>query len=267
MLNHLKKNLEKGEIIYILPFKEDIEKILIGAWYSGVSLPKYKIWDIHDLQKMLESFYSQSLDKSKITNAFQKLNNFSNKYYSLNLASGNRELVQKLYDEYQNSRANVKWRNFEAFVTKFIEFYFNGYIGEIVTQKVVDGGLHRFDAVAPISIKNINSHFLDIVKNCFNCRYLVFEAKSYSQKISQSEIWRTSKYLHKSALRNVAIIITNSKCDKHCKIIQYGLLREQGKLIIVLEGNDIENIMGEPDNIIEDILKQKIDDLMMSMIA
>lgn len=206
-------------------------------------------------------------NKGEIKNIFDKLNDFANKYYSTNLTILNRNMVQNLYDNYQRDSSRKKWKKFENFMEKFIEFYFRGYIGRIKSQLETENGIHRYDAIAPISIEKKDSYFLEIVKNCFNSRYIVFEAKSYNKQISQSEIWRTSKYLHKSALRSVAIVITNSKCDKHCLIVQYGLLREQGKLIIVLDGNDIKEILNGPEDILESILKQKIDNLMTTLIA
>lgn len=45
------------------------------------------------------------------------------------------------------------------------------------------------------------------------------------------------------------------------------LLREQGKLIIVLDGSDIREILNGPEDILENILKQKIDNLMTTLIA
>ena len=273
VLSHMKHYFQE-EIIYILPFKDEIEKVLLGAWYCGKEIPHCQIWDVSDLQKMLEAVYNSASEtqRDRIINIFKKLNDFTNKYYNKNLISGiifslNRETIQKLYDEFKNDTKNSRWRKFEEFFMKFVEFYFYGYIGRLIPQKITDGGLHRYDAIAPVVLGKTDSNFLDIVKNCFHCRYIIFEAKCYNKRITQSEIWRTSKYLHKAALRNVAILITSSICDRHCKAIQYGLLREQDKLIIVLDGHDINKILNATDKIIEDVLKQKIDDLMMSMIA
>lgn len=271
----------QGQYVIVLPFKNEVIQTLTGAWYCGKDFPNYKIWDVSDLQKMLERAYekTQNHEQEKIKNIFNQLKDFTNNYYNTNLISKiisplSKEVVKEFYNEFENSShlRKRKWLKFEEFMVKFVEFYFSGYIGKLKTQKTSEGGLNRYDAIAPISIGENNSYFLDIVKNCFNCRYIIFEAKCYSEQITQNEIWRTSKYLHKSALRSVAIIITDSKCDKHCKSIQYGLLREQGKLIIVLEKNDIKTILDTEEfdtkeNIIDSVLKQKIDELMMTLNA
>ena len=268
ILSHMKNNKEKNEYTYIVPFKSEIEKFLISAWYCEKGIPDYKLWDLLDLQKILMNEGTQNTkNKEEIKSIFEKLNDFANKYYSTNLTILNRNIVQDLYNDYQSDSSKNKWKKFEKFTEKFVEFYFRGYIGRINSQLRTEYGIHRYDAIAPISIEKKDSYFLEIVINCFNCRYIVFEAKSYNKKISQSEIWRTSKYLHKAALRSVAIVVTNSKCDRHCKIVRYGLLREQGKLIIVLDGNDIREILEGPEDILENILKQKIDNLMTTLIA
>ena len=272
--NSDQKTSEQEQYVIVLPFKDEVMKTLTGAWYCGKDFPDYKIWDVSDLQKMLEQTYekAQNHEQEKIKNLFNQLKNFTNNYYNTNIISEiidplSKEVVKKFYNEFENSRQSIKWRKFEEFMVKFVEFYFSGYIGKLKTQKTSECGLNRYDAIAPISIGENDSYFLDIVKNCFNCRYIIFEAKCYSEQITQNEIWRTSKYLHKSALRSVAIIITDSECDKHCKSIQYGLLREQGKLIIVLEKNDIKTILDAEENIIDSVLKQKIDELMMTLNA
>lgn len=272
--NPNQKSSAQEQYLIVLPFKDEVIKTLTGAWYCGKDFPNYKIWDISDLQEMLERAYekAQNREQEKIKNLFNLLKDFTNNYYNINIISKiisplNKEIVKEFYNEFESSHSFKKWKEFENFMEKFIEFYFSGYIGKLKIQKTSEGGLNRYDAIAPISIGENNSYFLDIVKNCFNCRYIIFEAKCYSGQITQNEIWRTSKYLHKSALRSVAIIITDSKCDKHCKFIQYGLLREQGKLIIVLEKNDIKTIFNAEENIIDSVLKQKIDELMMTLNA
>lgn len=260
---------EKCNEDIIIPFKSGIINCLLGAWYSGVDVnTNTKIVDIYDLTKKLEEKYNER--KTDIFDAFIELNNFSNKYYNTNIVSNvicNFQLgeLKCRFDEITDCADKNKWQYFENFTEKFIEYYFQGYIGRLCKQKVADENLHRYDAIAPISIEKNDSYFFEIIKNCFNCRYIVFEAKCFSKSISQDEIWRTSKYLYKQALRSIAIIVTSSVYNDHnAELTQKGLLREQGKLILVVDKKDIENILNDKLSI-DELLKEKIDNLMMSI--
>lgn len=260
---------EKGNEDIIVPFKSEIISCLFGAWYSGVDVNiNIKIVDIYDLTKKLEEKYNER--KADIFDAFSKLNNFSNKYYNTNIVSNvicnfHSGKLKDMFDEIKDCTDKNKWKSFEYFMGKFIEYYFQGYIGRLRKQEVTDENLHRYDVIAPISIEKNDSYFFEIIKNCFNCRYIVFEAKCFSKSISQDEIWRTSKYLYKQALRSIAIIVTSSAYnDYNAELTQKGLLREQGKLILVVDKKDIENILNNELSI-DELLKEKIDNLMMSI--
>lgn len=270
------KNENKNRInMLIIPFKGDIEKYIFGLWYSGESInTRTKILDIYDLIKKLENNYkgksSSKKPLSKIMDLFNGLNEFSNRFYNINLILFEKEIIDTLRTEHKNimqGKKRNKWKVFEEFVKDFIAFYFQGYIGQLKYQQSTDNNLHRYDFIAPIATEKTDSYFMEIVRNCFNTRYIVFEAKCYSKKISQDEIWRTSKYLYKPALRSVAIVFTTSACDKNAALTQKGLLREQGKLILVIDKTDVQDLLDDPTLSIVDRLKDKLDDLMMTINA
>ena len=77
------------------------------------------------------------------------------------------------------------------------------------------------------------------MEDYFNSKYVVFEFKNYSKKITQKEIYTTEKYLYAKALRSVAIIITAKGFDENAMWATKGCLRENGKLIILLTSEDL----------------------------
>ncbi len=274
-INFFKNYPERKKVdILLVPFKRELENLFLATKYCENQSYDLQIWDIYDLQKMLENEYlkTYSYNAEVIKEIFNKLNYFSNEFYNINLVSNirNTTSVEKLRNWFNclvSSKKRNKWREFEDFTKEFIEYYFQGIAGRPLPQKTTDDNLHRYDFVAPIAVEKTDSYFMEIVRNCFNTRYLVFEAKCYSSKISQDEIWRTSKYLYKTALRNVAIILATTSCDSHAKAIQKSLLREQGKLILVLTDKDIKRLLDNENIGIETILKKKLDELMIPLNA
>lgn len=117
-----------------------------------------------------------------------------------------------------------------------------------------------------IKLNNI-SPFWYIVEHGFKSYYVVFEFKNYKDKISQKEIYSTEKYLYAKSLRNVAIMLTTKGADENAMWAARGCLRENGKLIIVLDGKDIEKMLrmkaqGEdPSDHILSILDIMLEDL------
>ena len=109
-------------------------------------------------------------------------------------------------------------------------------------QKMSNGGLYRFDLICRIKLDK-KSPFWYIVEHGFNSYYVVFEFKNYTKKISQKEIYTTEKYLYAKSLRNVAIMLTTQGADENAKCAVKGCLRESGKLIIVLNREDIETML------------------------
>lgn len=55
-------------------------------------------------------------------------------------------------------------------------------------------GLNRYDAVC--RVKKNNNEFWNFIVDEFNSRYLIFEFKNYSNKISQTEIFATRKNIY-----------------------------------------------------------------------
>ena len=105
-------------------------------------------------------------------------------------------------------------------------------------QPTSNKALYRFDLICRIKDNN-GKTFWKILEEYFNYKYVVFELKNYSKKITQKEIYTTEKYLYAKALRSVAIIITAKGFDENAMWATKGCLRENGKLIILLTSDDL----------------------------
>lgn len=67
----------------------------------------------------------------------------------------------------------------------------------------------------------------------------MFEFKNYCNKVKQTQVYTTEKYLFQKALRNVCFMISRNGLDNNALIATKGILRESGKLIIDLKDEDI----------------------------
>lgn len=126
--------------------------------------------------------------------------------------------------------------------------------------------LYRFDCLCRIKNNN-EKEFWTILERYFNTKYIVFEFKNYSEKISQREIYTTERYLYAKALRSVAIIIAKNDYDDNSVWAVKGCLRENGKLIILLNIEDIKKMykMKEENDDPSVYLMNKLDVLLLEL--
>ena len=132
-------------------------------------------------------------------------------------------------------------------------------------QNSSDDGLNRFDLLCRII--SYRDNFWEELSKDFHTRYIVFEFKNYSEKIKQGQIFTTEKYLFLTALRSVSFIIAREGADNNAIKAAKGALKESGKLIVVLDNNDICKMLNFKDNGDEPaiILRQVIDDMLIKL--
>ena len=133
-------------------------------------------------------------------------------------------------------------------------------------QEESDAGLFRFDMICKVKRGN-NKDFWEMVENYFRSKYIVFEFKNYSGKVTQREIFTTVKYLYVKALRGVAIMISPNGMDAHGEKAIRGILREEGKLILALTNGDLIRMldMKKDWRTPADYLSDKLDDLLIDL--
>ena len=102
---------------------------------------------------------------------------------------------------------------------------------------------------------------------CFNSKYIIFEFKNYSEKITQKEIYTTDKYLYLKALRGVAILVSCKGASTNANKAIRGTLRENGKLILSVSNTDLLKMIDIKINkgIPADYLYQKFDELLIDL--
>lgn len=126
--------------------------------------------------------------------------------------------------------------------------------------------LYRFDLLCRIKDGNQKT-FWSILERYFNSKYVVFECKNYTEPITQKEIYTTEKYLYSKALRSVGILISAHGYDENACWAAKGCLRENGKLILLLETRGLIEMskmkldQENPSN----YLLEKLDDLLMNL--
>ena len=132
------------------------------------------------------------------------------------------------------------FRKYEVFCKNYVETIFISNIDHITEQKTSNKNLYRYDLVA--SIKDDPNKFWKFIYDKFNSCFILFECKNYRKKISQEQVYLTERYLYNTALRNVAIILTRKGADKHATLAAQDILKEHGKLILILDDNDIKKM-------------------------
>lgn len=132
-------------------------------------------------------------------------------------------------------------------------------------QNTSDDGLNRNDLLCRII--SYEKNFWEELSNDFHTRYVVWEFKNYEDKIKQGQIFTTEKYLFLTALRSVSFIIARVGADDNAIKAAKGALKEAGKLIVVLDNNDVCKMLTLKDNGDEPsiVLRQVIDEVLIKL--
>jgi hypothetical protein len=151
---------------------------------------------------------------------------------------------------------------------KILEFLFRNTKEPNLTlwkkQLTTDDGLNRNDLLCKISYGN---RFWTELAGDFNTRYIVFEFKNYTDPIGQREIFTTEKYLFLTALRSVSFIIARRGASENAIKAAKGALKEAGKLIVILDNNDLKEMVELKDKGSEphSVLEKRIDELLITL--
>jgi hypothetical protein len=125
---------------------------------------------------------------------------------------------------------------FEDKVAEALEYIFNGDLARWSKLKASDTRISIYDLIANIASDH---DFWKSMSHHFQSRYVIFELKNYGNRIKQGQIYTTEKYLYRTALRAIAMIISVKGPDDNALAAARGALREHGKLIVNLTVDDI----------------------------
>lgn len=168
--------------------------------------------------------------------------------------------------ELQNLESGIKnAKKYENLLERIIKDIFISELELFYAQNRTEDGINIFDMIC--KIKNTEDEFFTTLERFFNSKYILFEFKNYSERIKQGEICTTEKYLYGTALRNVAIIITRKGIDTNGDKLVKGILRETGKLMLVLNDDDVIKMIELYDNgdKASDVLKKKLDKMLVTL--
>lgn len=129
---------------------------------------------------------------------------------------------------------------YENFCLDFVNEIFQNNIEHTVVQHKNNRDLYRFDIVA--ALKNNPESFWKFIYDKYNSCFILFECKNFSEQIGQDEIYSTERYLYNNALRNVAVIFSRKGANASAKQACQSVLKEHGKLILVLNDNDVRTL-------------------------
>lgn len=160
-------------------------------------------------------------------------------------------------------RGNVAANKYERAVQEVLEYVFGTELTKWRRQRPTDDLLRR-DIVAKIT--GSHSFWIEIVRD-FRTRFVTFECKNYSTKVTQEEVYSTEKYLHKNALRSFAVIVSRDMVTKSAIVAMKGALRESGRLITWLCDDDLCDMLSMRDSggEIYDILAERIDKMLLEI--
>ena len=157
-------------------------------------------------------------------------------------------------------------RSYEILCRKLLENIFSEDLALWREQQKSNKDLYRFDLLCRIKDGNQKT-FWSILERYFNSKYVLFEFKNYTDPITQKEIYTTEKYLYSKALRSVGILISAHGYDENARWAAKGCLRENGKLIMLLETKDLIE-MNRMKSDLEDpssYLLDKLDELLLAL--
>lgn len=177
------------------------------------------------------------------------------------------EAYQSIVDAIMQCEPGKKeFASFEKACVDALKYAFAGDLALWKEQAETVEGLFRFDLVCRIKDGNQKS-FWKIMEQFFHTKYIVFEFKNYTDKVNQSVVFTSEKYLYPKALRTVGIIISANGTDKHAISAANGVFRETGKLLLLLDKDDLLQMcaMKNEDDDPSDLLMDKLDQLLCEL--
>lgn len=158
------------------------------------------------------------------------------------------------------------YRSFENLCCKCMKYMFSNTLTLFNEQVNSNNDLYRFDLICRVK-NGSRSEFWSIVEDYFKSKYILFEFKNHSKKITQKEVYTTEKYLYKKAFRNVAIVVSFDGNDDNSLWAAKGCLRENGKLIMLIDKSDVIEMIKkkEKNEDPSDYLLDILDDMLIEL--
>lgn len=216
----------------------------------------FAVKDRMKLYNELVAMLPYSIDNIELQEGFVKLDSIQHDDYTASLIK-EMELCEA---------GRTKFRKYENLCYDLLKNVFSDDLALWREQQKSNKELYRFDLLCRIKDGNQKT-FWSIIEKYFNSKYVIFEFKNYTEKITQKEIYTTERYLYAKALRSVAIIVSANGYEENAYWAAKGSLRENGKLILLLKSEDliamnkIKSEQEDPAN----YLLERLDDLLLEL--
>lgn len=131
-------------------------------------------------------------------------------------------------------------------------------------QHKTNDDLFRMDLIC--SLKG-TTEFWKFLIQFYSTKFVVFEFKNYSKKLSQNLLFIASKYLFPEALRNVCFMISRLGINENAQKVIDSKIKSEKKLLISLTDEDLlimvaKKEQGEDPS---DYLLEKVENMLMSL--
>lgn len=188
---------------------------------------------------------------------------FNQQRETLNTPKTQGELLKERISNWNNSYGNTQY---EDLCYETLNYLFDNELSLWHRQQTSNSELYRFDLICKIKDGDVSGLWSTIFQ-CFNSKYIIFEFKNYTDKITQKEIYTTDKYLYLKALRGVAILVSCKGASTNANRAIRGTLRENGKLILSISNLDLLEMIDIKLNkgIPADYLYTKFDELLIDL--
>ncbi len=209
------------------------------------------------LKEIIESDYPEVLKGEE-----EIINKIKNKQNTL---TGDIQLKHENYcKELKLIKPGIAFKKYELLIEKILKYLFSESLNGWHRQNRTDDGINIQDLICRVTP---GKYLWDFLAQELGSRYILFEFKNYTEEITQAQIFTTERYLLEKAKRTVGFIITRKGITKHGIVATKGAIRENGKLLIVLNDNDICEMVKLRNNGFDpsDYLFEKIDNFFLSL--
>ena len=229
--------------------------------------PKIKLVDIENLLFAVKD--DQKLNNDLLANLPYSVENIELKqsFLKVDCLQHNNSTIQNLIKELELCQPGREFfTKYEDVCYRLLKNIFAEDLTLWKKQERSNKDLFRFDLFCRIK-DGVQKTFWSILERYFNSKYVIFEFKNYKEPITQKEIFTTEKYLYAKALRSVAIIFAANSYDTNAYWAAKGCLRENGKLIILFNTDDLIRMgrMRLSSEDPADYLQEKLEHLLLDL--
>lgn len=172
---------------------------------------------------------------------------------------------QELVERLKSCQAGkTEWVSYQKLVGEILECLFCPVLSRPIPQKEDAFGANRRDFILP---NYCETGFWAFMRNAYHADFIVVDAKNYSGQISKDDVLQVLNYLKVHGAGMFGLIICRNGVLQNADLKLREAWASEGKLILVLDDSDIEQMLIEKGSgrAPELVIRQKIEDFRLSM--